>query len=254
VKVSEQELKRNALRAANGRSFSRSWRLGWLWEWAKVLPPAVVLFLLVRTMLVEAFKIPSGSMENTLLVGDFLLVNKVVYGAGVPFTDRHLPAVRPPRHGDVVVFAWPVDPSKSFVKRLVGLAGDTLSMQDGVLVRNGRPVSEPYVPERGHGAGDAPREDFSWQRSYLVQPAVAALSEYHPSRDRWGPLVVPPAHLFVLGDNRENSLDSRYWGFVPDSLLRGTPLVVYYSYTPDSSVTLPWLSRIRWTRVGAVVR
>jgi signal peptidase I len=227
----------DALREANrmrrggqgwGRTGARASR------WLVVLACAFVLFLALRTFVVEAFRIPSASMERTLLVGDFLLVNKWVYGAEIPFSHTRLPAARAPRHNDVVVFDWPVEPGKAFVKRLVGLPGDTLSMLQGVLRRNGIPLRETYV-FRGVATGSA----FDTPRD---------------ARDTWGPLVVPPRHLFVLGDNRANSLDSRYWGFVPDSLLRGAPWFVYYSFTPDSTERAPWVTRIRWERLGTTVR
>lgn len=254
---SEAELKANALRAANGRTLApRGARLSWIWEWAKVFPAAVLLFLVLRTFFVEAYKIPSGSMEKTLLVGDFLLVNKLVYGAEIPFAGRRLPAIRAPKHGDVIVFEFPIDPSKNFVKRLVGLPGDTLAMRDGRLLRNGAAQAEQYVEHTEPGV-DPVNDEFRWQRGHLVNTAVAANSDamgYRPSRNNWGPLVVPAHHFFVLGDNRDNSLDSRYWGFVSDSLLRGTPLMVYYSFSPDSAATLPWITRIRWGRLGSVVR
>lgn len=264
----DHALREQALRAANGRSHTRTRirapRLTWIWDWAKVFPAAVLLFLVLRTFFVEAYKIPSGSMERTLLVGDFLLVNKLVYGAGIPFTGRRMPAVRMPRVGDVVVFEYPVDPSKNFVKRLVGMAGDTLAMRDGVLERNGKVQQETYVEHTEPGV-DPVNDEFRWQRGHLVKTAVAASALeagsgfaegtlYRPSRNNWGPLVVPPHHFFVLGDNRDNSLDSRYWGFVSDSLLRGTPLVVYYSFEPDSASAMPWLTRIRWARIGSAVR
>src|SRR6186713_3212626 len=133
------EERAEALRRVNK---SRGGVLRVLWEWAKSFQVAILVFLFVRAFIVEAFKIPSGSMERTLLVGDFLLVNKLVYGAEIPFTGARLPAIRAPRYGDVVVFEFPVDPSKNFVKRLVGLAGDTLAMRDGVLQRNGRVQQE----------------------------------------------------------------------------------------------------------------
>src|SRR3954471_22339628 len=130
-----------ALRELNRR------RSGWdfIWEWTKIFAVSVVLFAVIRTFFVEAFKIPSGSMENTLQVGDFLLVNKLVYGAEVPFTHRRLPRIREPQHGDVIVFEWPEDLTKNFVKRLVGLPGDTVGMKDGKLIRNGNLLSEGYV-------------------------------------------------------------------------------------------------------------
>lgn len=223
-----------------------------LFEWAKSVSLALLLFLVLRSFLVEAFKIPSGSMEGTLLVGDFLLVNKLVYGAEVPFTGKRLPAVRAPKNGDVLVFQWPSDPTKNFVKRLVGLPGDTLSMVKGVLIRNGKRQAEDYtrhIEPNYDPAGD----DFHWQRSFLV-PLAGAARTYRPSRSNWGPLIVPARHYFVLGDNRENSLDSRYWGFVPDTLVRGSPLIVYYSYATDSSTSFSWLTHVRWKRIFSRVR
>ncbi len=223
-----------------------------LWEWAKSMTTALVLFFLVRSFLVEAFKIPSGSMEGTLLVGDFLLVNKLVYGAEVPFTGTRLPAMHAPLRGEVIVFRWPEDPTKDFVKRVVGLPGDTLSMVDGVLQLNGGALKEGYTSHTEPGA-DPAGEEFRWQRQFLARHAIAGAS-YHPSRNNWGPLVVPNAHLFVLGDNRDNSLDSRYWGFVPDSMVKGRPMLVYFSYAPDSASSVPFLTKVRWHRLGMRVR
>src|SRR6185369_14024819 len=236
-----------ALRQVNRRS-----PLAFFWEWTKIFQVSVLLFLLIRTFLVEAFKIPSGSMENTLLVGDFLLVNKLVYGAEVPFTHSRLPRVREPQRGDVIVFEWPEDPSKNFVKRLVGVPGDTLQMRDGLLIRNGDRVTERYVEHTEPDMDPSP-DDFRWQQDHLVRTAAAAAA-YHPSRNNWGPLVVPEKSYFVLGDNRDNSLDSRYWGFVPDSLVKGKPFVIYYSYAPDTMSSFAWLTHIRWTRLGERIR
>lgn len=227
----------------------RALRAGW--EWAKSVQLAIVLFLLVRAFFVEAFKIPSGSMEGTLLVGDFLLVNKLLYGAEVPLLKERLPAVREPRAGDVIVFQWPEDPTKNFVKRLVGLPGDTVEMRRGVLYRNRIEQREGYALHRDEGF-DPAGEDFRWQRDF-VAPGVD-VRRYHPSRNNWGPLVVPPRQYFVLGDNRDNSLDSRYWGFVPDTLVRGSPIFVYYSYSPDSGRTFDWLTNVRWQRLGELIR
>jgi signal peptidase I len=238
-----------ALRRVNRRG-GRMWTFAF--EWIKSFVIAIALFLVVRACLVEAFKIPSGSMERTLLVGDFLLVNKLAYGAEVPFIGAHLPPVRDLQRGDVVVFQWPVDLTKNFVKRVVGLPGDTLAMRSGVLVLNGRLQDEAYVSHTDPGA-DPADQDFRWQRKFLV-PTVEAAVGSHPSRNNWGPLVVPGGHFFVLGDNRDNSLDSRYWGFVPDSLLRGRPMFVYFSYVPDSASTVDWLTHIRWNRLGDRIR
>ena len=242
--ISEQE-RADALRRVNR---PRGRALHVFFEWAKSLLMALVLFLVLRAFVVEAFKIPSGSMERTLLVGDFLLVNKVVYGAELPVVNKRFPGIRSPRRGDVIVFEWPVDRSKNFVKRLVGLPGDTLAMRDGILIRNGVALAEPYVSHSDPDA-DPVWDEFRWQGNFLVKTAGATVA-YHPSRNNWGPLVVPRAQYFVLGDNRDNSLDSRYWGFVPDSLLRGRPEVVYFSFAPDSSNDFAWLTHVRWTRLG----
>jgi len=239
------ERRADALERVNAERFQP---LAFLWEWARSLALALVLFFILHVFVMEAFKIPSGSMEGTLQVGDFLLVNKVLYGAEVPFAHARLPAIREPERGDVVVFKWPSDPTKNFVKRLVGVAGDTLAMANGILVRNGERVNEEYVKHTEPGV-DPTAEDFRWQRHHLVKTAEASIA-YHPSRNNWGPIVVPDAHYFVLGDNRDNSLDSRYWGFVPDSMVRGQPFLVYYSYAPDSSQPLSWLTRVRWKRLG----
>ena len=224
-----------------------------LFEWAKSVSLALLLFLVLRAFLVEAFKIPSGSMEGTLLVGDFLLVNKLVYGAEVPFTGgKRLPAIRRPQNGDILVFQWPEDPTKNFVKRLVGVPGDTVAMEKGTLIRNGRRLVEKYTRHLEPNF-DPVGDEFHWQRGFLV-PRAHAATAYHPSRNNWGPIIVPQHHYFVLGDNRDNSLDSRYWGFVPDSLVRGRPWFVYYSYVPDSTNALDWITHIRWKRLGTAPR
>lgn len=224
-----------------------------LWEWIKIFAVSVLLFAVIRTFFVEAFKIPSGSMENTLQVGDFLLVNKLVYGAEVPFTHKHLPRIRQLKRGDVIVFDFPQDVTKNFVKRLVGLPGDTVEMREGTLIRNGQALQEGYVEHTEPDIDPSP-EDFSWQREYVVPSAAAAPGGYHPSRNNWGPLVVPKGNYFVLGDNRDNSLDSRYWGFVADSLVKGRPFIVYYSYAPDTVDSFAWLTHIRWTRLGERIK
>lgn len=224
----------------------RAWRA--VVEWAKSFQIAILLALFVKAFLVDTFKIPTGSMEHTILVGDFLLVNKLAYGAEVPFTGKRLPAMRTPRRGEVIVFLYPEDPTKNYVKRLVGLPGDTVAMRAGQLVVNGRAEHGDYI-EHTMPWDDRGSEEFQWQRPFLALDSAAA-RRYRPTRDNWGPLVVPPGNMFVLGDNRDNSSDSRYWGFVADSLLRGAPLFVYYSYQPDSTQPLAWLTSIRWGRLG----
>jgi signal peptidase I len=189
-----------ALALVNRRRWHVWRRLGWFFEWAKVASLAVVLFLFVRAFVVEAYKIPSGSMEGTILVGDFLLVNKLVYGATVPFTGRRLPRIEAPARGDIVVFEWPRDRRKNLIKRLVGLPGDTLGMRDGVLFVNGRAQPERYAVHTEPGS-DPTYDAFDWQQPFVVRTAIAAPApararrdpSAHPSRDNWGPLTVPPA-------------------------------------------------------------
>jgi signal peptidase I len=210
-----------------------------------------MLFLLIRTFLVEAFRIPTASMERTLLVGDFLLVNKAVYGAQVPGTGAKLPAFDAPRFGDIVVFTPPHEPDKNYVKRLVGLPGDTLAMRDKVLYRNGAALTERYV-EHSDLLGDVISPDMRWQCDHL--PAGEERERCRPTRDNWGPIVVPAGKYFMLGDNRDDSEDSRYWGFVDDAAIKGQPLFIYYSFDSGTLRPFPWLTEIRWGRIGGTVR
>jgi len=223
----------------------------WFDSWLRLFGMAVLLFLFVRTFLLEAFQIPSGSMERTLLAGDFLFVNKAVYGAQIPGTKARLPAFGSPHRGDVIVFAYPKDPSLNYVKRVVGVGGDTLAMRAGRLIVNGATQVEPYA-QRTDSAHDFEVSDFSWQRDYLAN-GPDARRYYHATRDYWGPIVVPADHYFVLGDNRDNSLDSRFWGFVEKSALKGRPLLVYFSYDRGAAEPMPWLRDIRWSRLGSLI-
>ena len=219
-------------------------------DWTRSIAIALAIFLVVRTSLVEAFKIPTSSMEGTLLVGDFLLVNKAVYGARVPGTQMTLRPFAEPARGDVVVFHPPHEPDKNYVKRLVGVPFDTLEMSDKQLYLNGSPVYEPYARYLD-GRGDAVHPDMEWQSHHLI---ASEPRRYHPTRDNWGPIVVPPGRYFFLGDNRDNSEDSRYWGFVTRDQIRGRPWFVYYSHEASGSGSVPWLSRVRWGRLGTVIR
>jgi signal peptidase I len=218
-------------------------------DWTRSLALAFVLFLGVRTFLVEAFKIPTSSMENTLLVGDFLLVNKAVFGAQIPGTPIRFMALQEPKRGDVLVFNPPHDLERNYVKRLIGLPRDTLEMRDKQLYVNGELLYEPYIRHE-EGVRDLVHPDMRWQRSHLV---ASKGHKYRPTRDTWGPLVVPSGRYFVLGDNRENSEDSRYWGFVERDQIRGQPWLVYYSFVPSSAVNFPSLRRVRWARLGTFV-
>lgn len=215
-------------------------------EWGRILLVAILAWLLIRTFLMEAFRIPSASMETTLMPGDRLFVNKAVFGPEVPWLGVHLPAWREPAVGEVLVFDS-VEESLKVVKRLVGLPGDTLEMRGGVLYRNGFRQLEPYVRHEDPGRGEQPearRRMRAWQLPHLV----ADTAGYAPDLGSWGPLVVPRDSLFLLGDNREHSYDGRYWGFVARRAVRGTPLFIYYSYDPESPRRLPLLSAARWER------
>jgi signal peptidase I len=223
-------------------------------EWAKSVGVAFVAWLLLRTFVVQAFHITSGSMEGTLLTGDVLFVARPLYGAEVPLTGRHLPSIREPRLGEIVVFESVETPGLEVVKRLVGLPGDTLAMQDGALLRNAVRAVEPYAVYTRPAEPDPPefREAIRrWQQPRLVGTPPGP---YHPDRNNWGPLVVPRDSLFVMGDNRDDSWDGRFWGFLPRRSLRGKPLVVYYSYDPASWRPLPLLTAPRWGRFLTVPR
>ncbi len=254
-----------------GRSGGLGGHVRLTWEWARSVIIAVILFLGVRAFLVEAFKIPTSSMEGTLLVGDYLLVNKAVYGARVPFLGLMLPAWRDPSRGEVVVFHPPHDPLKNYVKRVVGVPGDTLEMREKTLFVNGREMQENYVRHIDR-RGDATHSDMRWQRNHLLAGAFVRdqpygegggefaddrrsyRDEYRPSRDNWGPISVPEGSYFMLGDNRDNSEDSRYWGFVDRRSIRGQPWRLYFSYDASSRHGVHWLQAVRWERVGQPIR
>jgi signal peptidase I len=220
----------------------------WLMEWIKSILVALVVWFFLRTFLVEAFRIPSGSMENTLLIGDFLFVNKAVYGAEVPLIHKTLPKIREPKRGDVLVFDSVEEEGLKVVKRLIGVTGDTLSMTHGELYRNGQKMDEPYVLHGNPAKSEDPvyrAKMRQWQSKHLVGRDP---SSYDPDLQDWGPIVVPPDSLFMMGDNRDNSYDGRYWGFLPRTSVRGTPLFIYYSYDPGNWRPLPFLTAIRWGR------
>ena len=245
----------------------------WLWENIKSLAGAVVIYLFVKTFFVEAFRIPTGSMVPTLLVGDWLFVNKLVYGPALPLTNTHLPGYSRPKHSDIVVFVSPYqgdeaelghDPTPTLVKRLVGLPGDTLHMRAGLLYRNG--VPQPQGPAAGNNHKGDPHETnplFVWQHKIELKNSRFGAPPAQPTHDEWGPLLVPADHYFMMGDNRYCSKDSRYWGIVPAENVRGRPLFVYYSYKPGygdecngegSDRPVPFITDIRWGRIGHVIR
>ena len=221
----------------------------WMWEWTKSIVVALVVWFFLRTFLVEAFRIPSGSMENTLLIGDFLFVNKALYGAEVPLIHTRLPAVREPKRNDILVFDSVEEEGLKVVKRLIGMPGDTLAMEAGQLFRNGQRVNEPYAVHADPTRSEDPIQRAKmreWQLPHLVHRDPAT---YQPDLQEWGPIVVPADSFFMMGDNRDSSYDGRYWGFLPRKNVRGRPLVVYFSYDPSSWRALPFLTAVRWGRL-----
>jgi signal peptidase I len=252
----------NSGRAQKARPVSQQSRGRYLWENFKSIVGALAIFLLLRAFVVEAYRIPSGSMIPTLLVGDWLFVNKAIFGAHIPFTDASLPAFRDPRRGDVVVFVSPYqgdeaalghDPTPTLVKRLVGTPGDTLYMRDGLLYLNGIAQRQGYgvAPQVDPAVANSVDPLFDWQKKIGLTSSRFGSAPTQPTHDDWGPFIVPPHRLFMMGDSRYNSKDSRYWGFVPRENVRGKPLFVYYSYNADDSDRpAPWLTDIRWRRIG----
>lgn len=222
---------------------------GTLREWTKSVVIAVVLFLFMRTFLLQTFVIISGSMEGTLLVGDMLVANRLAMGPRIPGTRIRIPAYSEPRRGDVMVFDPHHEVDMKLVKRIVGLPGDTLEMRDAVLILNGQEVPEPYL--NSVLGSDAPSPDFQWQKDYLT--AEIDPSTYVPSLHNWGPLVVSPDHYFMLGDNRDASLDSRYWGLLEGWRFEGRVALLYFSYNKESFRPFPAVREIRWGRLGRTI-
>jgi len=193
-------------------------------EYAEAFAIALFLALFIRTFVVQAFKIPSGSMLPTLQVGDHILVNKFIYGIDVPLVGGHLLPWRAPQRGDVVVFVYPVDPSKDFIKRVVAVGGDVLQIRNKHVYINGGLWNDPHAyfsdgPQSGQG---------------------------NSPRDNYGPVTVPPGHLFVMGDNRDRSYDSRFWGFVDLDEVKGQAFLIYWSWDGEDR----W---VRWDRLGNLI-
>jgi signal peptidase I len=216
--------KSSSSRAASGRdrsrvrSQTRAKTKSRTREYVEAVLIAVILALVFRQFVIQAFRIPSGSMEKTLLVGDFLFVNKFLYGAKLPWTDIRLPAVRQPQRGDIIVFKSPSD-GRDFIKRCVAVAGDTLELRGTELYINGELQDEPYAQYVRHGR-----------------------------RGVFGPIVVPEGHLFMMGDNRDNSQDSRVWGFLPLHMVKGKAMFIYFSVED-------WFPpHLRLSRIGDILR
>src|SRR5687767_14047220 len=212
---------------------------------------AVILALFVRNWVVQAFKIPTGSMENNLLIDDHLLVNKFVFGPEPTDLERAVLPVRDIRRRDIVVFKYPDQPERDFIKRVIGLPGETIELRNKKVYVNGNPLDEPYVHflEPSHGSSEVTSFDV---------------------RERYGPVTVPPDQYFVMGDNRDNSQDSRYWGFLPRELIKGKALMIYWSYESErddyeeagagatlrnvASVFSHFFTRTRWSRMFHQIR
>jgi signal peptidase I len=234
------------------------------WEFVKSIAGMLLIFFGVRQFLVEAYRIPSGSMIPTLLVGDWLFVNKLRYGPAIPFTSTLLPAYAEPRRGEVIVFVSPYqadeaeignDPTPTLVKRLVGMPGDTVHMRGGLLHVNGIAQRQGYgtTPVDSLVANES-HPLYAWQTRIALARTRFGGAPAVPTHDSWGPLLVPEGHYFMLGDNRYDSKDSRYWGPVPRRNVRGRPLFVYYSFEKDCRPPLSGLLCVRWGRIGDRIR
>ncbi len=191
-----------------------------LWEYTKAIVLALILALFIRAYFVQAFKIPSGSMIPTLLIGDHLLVNKFIYGTKIPFSDGKILIFRKPERGDIIVFRFPHEPDRDFIKRIVAVEGDTIEGKNKEIFLNGKKLSEPYVQHTD---------------IYLIMGG-------REPRDNFGPLAVPKDMYFVMGDNRDQSFDSRYWGFVSSKDIRGKAFILYWSW--DDGEKFPRFGRI----------
>ena len=224
-------------------------------EYLEALLIAVIFATFARTYVVQAFKIPTGSMEENLLIGDHILVNKFVYGSQFGEVEGFLLPGRAVRRGDVVVFKYPEDPKRDFIKRCAGLAGDEIQIIDKVLHINGKPVGE---------------SGYTFHADERIYPNSVFLAKDFRERDNFGPLVVPEGHLFFLGDNRDNSNDSRFWGPVPESYVKGRAFLVYWSFAAErqqsewpgylgrpkqlAQVAFSFFSNTRWDRSFRIVR
>jgi signal peptidase I len=186
---------------------------------------AVILALFIRTFIVQAFKIPSGSMKDTLLIGDHILVNKFIYGVKIPFIQKTIIPYKKPQHDDIVVFEFPLDPDKDFIKRVVGVAGDVVECRDKKVYVNGKLQTG----------------DFIVHKDLNILPANLS------KRDNFGPLTVPPDSIFVMGDNRDNSHDGRFWGFVKLKAVKGKAFIIYWSWNKEDF-------DVRWGRIGDLLR
>ncbi len=186
-------------------------------EYAESLIIAVVLALFVRTWVFQAFKIPTGSMEPNLLIGDHLIVNKMIFSPSATGVERVVMPGREIRRGDIVVFKYPDEPERDFIKRVIGLPGDRLELRRKTMYINGSPLEERYA--------------------HLSAPASDSAGVTGDLREFYGPVTVPASQYFMMGDNRDNSQDSRYWGFLPAHYVKGRALFIYFSFEEGESIT-----------------
>jgi signal peptidase I len=216
------------------------------WTWT------AVLFLFLTTTLVQGFEIPTGSMEGTLLIGDRLLVNKQAYAASDALSRAILP-YREPQRGDIIVFRYPLDINQAYVKRVVGLPGDRLHLKNRQLFLNGQPVDEPYLSKRLMGS-DYYRDNFPLHPEASGSPLPRRAMQMHELYVRNGELHIPDGFYFAMGDNRDNSLDSRYWGLVPRENIMGKPLLIYWSFGAEYTDDFPTGMPSRSIRFGRMLR
>ncbi|HEX5437950.1 MAG TPA: signal peptidase I [Gemmatimonadaceae bacterium] len=237
---------KNVVAAARGPAKRNSSRVAW--DSIKSLIGVIIIFLVIRTFFIEAYRIPSGSMEPTLLIGDFLFVNNLAFGPHIPFTHINLPGYSDPVRGKVAIYQSPdaSDGNPIVVKRIVGVPGDTLYMRNGLLYVNGVPKPLPVPLASPPVAPNETNPEFAWQTRVDLPNSRFGPPPAVPTHDNWGPFVIPPDHYFSLGDNRYDSKDARYYGFVPRANFRGRPLFIYFSI--DFVNVFDW--RIRWGRIG----
>lgn len=232
-------------------------------EYTEAILVALLAALLLRTFVVQAFRIPTGSMKDTLLIGDFLLVNKFVYGArtpdGIPFTSIQLPfwrlpALKQPQSGDIIVFKYPQDPTLDYIKRCIAVGGQTIEMRDGVVYVDGKPegkqefVKREYDPEEGHYVLYS-QVTTAKNQTYVIRH----YEDHNLHAENYGPTKVPAGHYFMMGDNRDNSSDSRYWGFLPAENVVGQALVIYWSWDKNESM-YRLFNKVRWLRLGELIK
>jgi signal peptidase I len=220
-------------------------------EWVEPFLIAAIVALFIRQFVVEAFKIPSGSMIPTLTIGDHLLVNKFVYGPRIPFTDTRIFTGSEPKRGEIIVFKFPRDESKNFIKRVVGLPGDKIELRMGKLLINDEPV--PVTTLGAYGGDDQRSGPPYYDKPMLLDEQLGSVKHHilylhDQTETNYGPVLVPKDTVFVMGDNRDNSQDSRVWGFVKQNKILGRALIIYWSWDGEHG---RW---VRWERIGSLIQ